>query len=282
MELDVEVLRSKSLFVATPMYGGQCAGIYTKSMNDLTLVCTKHGISVRHYYLFNESLITRARNYCVDEFMRSDATHLLFVDSDIGFDYRDALTLLFLCDSDKGIDVITGPYPKKTIAWEKIKTAVEAGMADENPFNLEKFGGDYVFNTVEGMTSFKINEPVEIKEGGTGFMCIDKRALTKYIEAYPELMYKPDHVRTEQFGGDREISAVFDTIIDPDSKRYLSEDYMFSQFARKIGLHIHMCPWMQLQHMGSYTFSGSLAHIASIDASPTASESSKPNTYKKT
>lgn len=281
MELDIEVLRSKKLFVATPMYGGQCAGIYTKSMNDLTMVCTKYDINIRHYYLFNESLITRARNYCVDEFMRSDATHLLFVDSDIGFDYRDALTLLFLCDSEKGMDVVTGPYPKKTIAWEKIKSAVEKGMGDNNPYELEKFGGDYVFNTIEGMKSFKINEPVEIKEGGTGFMCIDKRALTKYIEAYPELMYKPDHVRTDAFDGEREISAVFDTIIDPKSKRYLSEDYMFSQYARAIDQHIFMCPWMQLQHMGSYTFGGSLGHIAAIDASPTASESSKPKSYKK-
>jgi hypothetical protein len=280
MELDINVLKEKKLFIATPMYGGMCAGIYTKSVNDLSMVCTKHGISLRHYYLFNESLITRARNYCVDEFMRSDATHLLFIDSDIGFDYRDALTLLYLCDSDKGMDIVTGPYPKKTIAWEKVKSAVEKGMGDKNPFELEKFGGDYVFNTIDGMKSFKINEPVEIKEGGTGFMCIDKKALTKYIEAYPELMYKPDHVRTEAFGGDREISAVFDTIIDPKSKRYLSEDYMFSQYAREAGMHIFMCPWMQLQHMGSYTFGGSLGHIAAIDASPTASAQSKPGTYK--
>jgi len=138
----------------------------------------------------------------------------IFIDSDIGFDYRDALTLLFMCDSDNGVDVITGPYPKKTIAWEKVKEAATRGFGDENPFDLENFGGDYVFNTIDGMKSFKISEPVEIKEGGTGFMCIDKRALEKYIEAYPELKYKPDHVRTEQFGGDREISAVFDTIID--------------------------------------------------------------------
>jgi hypothetical protein len=281
MELDIETLRGKKLFVATPMYGGMCAGTYTKSVNDLTLVCAKYGISVKHYYLFNESLITRARNYCVDEFMRSDSTHLLFIDSDIGFDYRDALTLLFLTDSDQGKDVVTGPYPKKTIAWEKIKKAVETGKGDENPFELEKYAGDYVFNTIDGMKSFKISETVEIKEGGTGFMCIDKKALAKYIEAYPELKYKPDHVRTDNFGGDREISAVFDTIIEPESKRYLSEDYMFSHYARKIGLSIHMCPWMQLQHVGTYTFAGSLGHIASIDASPTASEDSKPKTYNK-
>jgi hypothetical protein len=279
IKLDPEELRKKKLFVATPMYGGQCAGMYTKSSNDLTMVCTKHGIPIRHYYLFNESLITRARNYCVDEFLRSDYTHLLFIDSDIGFDFRDALTLLHLTGED-GYDIVTGPYPKKTIAWEKIKQAVEKGMADKSPFELENFVGDYVFNPVESK-SFKISEPVEIKEGGTGFMMITREALEKYAEAYPELRYKPDHVRTEHFDGTKEITAFFDTVIDPESKRYLSEDYMFSQYARKIGLHIWMCPWMKLQHTGSYTFGGSLGHIAAIDASPTASAQSNQKNYKK-
>lgn len=279
-QLDVEVLKQKKLFVATPMYGGQCAGMYTKASNDLALVCAKNDISIRFYYLFNESLITRARNYCVDEFLRSDCTHMLFIDSDIGFDFRDALHLLEMCDSDKGMDIVTGPYPKKTIAWEKVKSAVDRGFADDSPFELENFIGDYVFNPVAG-TSFKVSEPVEIKEGGTGFMMIDKRALTKYSEAYPELRYKPDHNRTEHFDGTNEITAFFDTVIDPESKRYLSEDYMFSQYARKIGLKIWMCPWMRLKHVGSYTFGGSLGHIAAIDASPTASKQSNAKNYPK-
>lgn len=280
IKLDPEELRKKKLFIATPMYGGQCAGMYTKSLNDLTIVCTKHGIPIRSYFLFNESLITRARNYCVDEFLRSDYTHLLFIDSDIGFDFRDALTLLHLTDSESGYDIVTGPYPKKTIAWEKIKQAVDAGFAEDNPHELENFVGDYVFNPVGGK-SFKVSEPVEIKEGGTGFMMITREALEKYAEAYPELRYKPDHTRTEHFDGTNEITAFFDTVIDPESKRYLSEDYMFSQFARKIDLKLWMCPWMKLKHVGSYTFGGSLGHIAAIGASPTASKQSNAKTYKK-
>lgn len=280
IKLDTEELSKKKLFIATPMYGGQCHGMYTKASNDLTMVCTKHGISIRQYYLFNESLITRARNYCVDEFLRSDYTHLLFIDSDIGFDFRDALTLLHLCDSEKGMDVVTGPYPKKTIAWEKVAEAVKRGFADSNPFELENFVGDYVFNPVAGK-SFKVSEPVEIREGGTGFMMITREALEKYAEAYPELRYIPDHNRTEHFDGTKEITAFFDTVIDPESRRYLSEDYMFSQYARNIGLKIWMCPWMKLQHTGSYTFGGSLGHIAAINASPTATAKSNVKNYRK-
>ena len=80
IKIELEKLRQYKLFVATPMYGGQCAGMYNKSMCDLTTMCVKYGIEMRAYYLFNESLITRARNYCVDEFLRSDSTHMLFID----------------------------------------------------------------------------------------------------------------------------------------------------------------------------------------------------------
>jgi len=280
IEIDVNKLRKRSLFIATPMYGGQCSGMYTKASNDLAMVCAQHGIEIRFYYLFNESLITRARNYCVDEFLRSDFTHLMFIDSDIGFSYKDVLALLHLCDEDSDYDVVTGPYPKKTIAWEKVKAARDQGYGEENPFQLEQFIGDFVFNPAQNIKSFKIDEPVEIREGGTGFMMIKRSVFDKYAEEFPELSYKPDHARTEHFDGTREITAFFDTVIDPDTRRYLSEDYMFSYNVRKIGLKLWLCPWMQLKHVGNYTFGGSLGAMAAIKASPTASKESNKKHYK--
>lgn len=77
IKVDIAELQKKKLFVATPMYGGQCAGMYARSIADLSAICAKYQIPLQLYYLFNESLITRARNYCVDEFMRSGATHLM-------------------------------------------------------------------------------------------------------------------------------------------------------------------------------------------------------------
>lgn len=279
IKITVEDLQKKKLFVATPMYGGQCAGMYTKSTNDLSMACSKYGVELRYYYLFNESLITRARNYCVDEFLRSDSTHLMFIDSDIGFNFKDVFTLLHLCDEDKGNGIMTGPYPKKTISWEKVKSAVNQGFADKSPFDLENFVGDYVFNPAEDINEFRIDEPVRVKEAGTGFMMIDRKVFEKYAKAYPELSYLPDHVRTEHFDGTREITAFFDCIIDPSSRRYLSEDYMFCYNATKIGINVWMCPWMQLKHVGSYVFGGSMAAIAAISASPTASAESNMKSY---
>lgn len=273
MEIKVALdeLRKLKLFVATPMYGGQCAGMYCRSMADLAALCTRYGIPLQIYYLFNESLITRARNYCVDEFLRSGATHLMFIDSDIGFDPNDVIALLAI-SSIEGNDkhVIGGPYPKKCISWEKIIHAVNKGAGDADPNALEKYVGDYVFNPRAGTKEIPIGEPVEVMELGTGFMMIQRKVFDQYKEAYPHLSYKPDHVRTEHFDGTREIHAYFDCIIDPQSRRYLSEDYMFCYNVERMGMKVWLCPWMQLKHVGSYIFGGSLADLASIGASATA------------
>lgn len=253
IKVSVEELRKYKIFVGTPMYGGQCAGSYTKSSTDLAMMCTANGIEVKFYYLFNESLIQRARNYVVDEFLRSDCTHLMFIDADIAYNPRDVLGLLavYIQDPDK-YDIITGPYPKKTIAWEKVARAAQAGKGKENPFELEDYTSDFVFNPVQRTTQFNLAEPLEVSEAGTGFMMIPRATLEKFAKAYPELSYKPDHVRTDHFDGSREITAFFDCIIDPVSKRYLSEDYFFCRKAREAGMKVWMCPWMQMQHIGNY------------------------------
>ena len=113
-------------------------------------------------------------------------------------------------------------------------------------------------------------------------MCIrdrfTKRALQTFKDAYWDdselspggFRYKPDHIRTEHFDGSREIMMYFQALIDPESRRYLSEDYMFCQWAIKAGLKIWLCPWVKLSHVGSFVYGGSLQALASIGASATA------------
>jgi cellulose synthase/poly-beta-1,6-N-acetylglucosamine synthase-like glycosyltransferase len=272
LQLNVEELRKKRLFVGVPMYGGNCAGLFNKSMTDLAYICGKYQIDLKIHYLFNESLITRARNYIVDEFLRSDYDYFLFIDADIGFEVTDALTLLFLADDEH--QIIAGPYPKKTIAWEKITKAVNRGFGKDNPGELNYFVGDFVFNPVSSETSFKIDEMLEIREAGTGFMLMTRQVLQDIVDKMPEIMYTPDHIRTENFDGTRKIAAIFDIGIDPTSNRYLSEDYLFCYRARNLGYKVWLCPWMSLTHVGMYMFSGSIQAMAAIDATPTADESS--------
>jgi len=271
IKIDIEALRKRGLFLATPMYGGACAGMFAKSTADLSALCTQYGIPLQMYFLFNESLITRARNYCCDEFMRSTSEHMLFIDSDIGFNPQDVIAMMALqAQDEEKYEIIGGPYPKKCISWEKIKAAVDKGIADEDANVLEKFVGDFVFNPKGGQQSIAIGEPCEVLEIGTGFMMVTKKAMQKFQDKYPEYMYRPDHVRTEHFDGSREIMMFFQAEVDPVSKRYLSEDYWFCQKAQAADIKTWFCPWMKLQHVGTYIFGGSLADLASIGAAATA------------
>ncbi len=271
MEIRLSQLQGKSIFVATPMYGGMCHGTYAKSNVELQGFCVHHSIPITFFHIFNESLIPRARNYCVDEFLRATYTdknnripytHMMFIDSDIQYNPLDVIALLAM---DK--DIACGPYPKKTIAWEKVIQALNSDQKneyEENPNLLNNITGDYVFNPVHGQTQIKINEPVEVLESGTGFMMIKREVFEKFKQAYPEYEYKPDHNRSENFNGTRMIHSFFDTIIDPKTKRYLSEDYFFCQKCKEIGIRTWLCPWMKLSHTFTYMFQGDLESISKI------------------
>ena len=265
IKVKIEELKKHKLFIATPMYGGMAHGMYVKASLDLQGLMSKYGVETRFSFLFNESLITRARNYLVDEFLRSDCTHMLFIDSDIHYSPQDVIAMLAL---DK--DVIGGPYPKKSINWPNV--ALAARMHPElPPHELETLVGDYVFNVVKGTQQFSVTEPLEVMEIGTGYMMIKREVFPKLEAAFPQLRYKPDHVGQANFDGSRYIHAYFDTIIDTKdsatgggSDRYLSEDYMFCQLWRKIGGKIFLCPWMKTQHIGTYPFTGNMAKIAEL------------------
>ncbi len=280
IQLNLEEMRKMKIFLATPMYGGMCNGMYTKSLMDTTSVAMQYGVPIQIYYLFNESLITRARNYCVANFLKSDATHLLFIDSDIHWNAMDLMYMLHLVSEKPELyRIICALYPKKTIAWEKILHAAKSGAYDDNPWDLEKIGGDLVFNPLpeeypNGQAP--IYEPVKIKEGATGFMLIERSVFQQYAEAHPELLYTPDHVREGEFALNEKIYAYFDCIIN-EQNRYLSEDYMFSEYCRDLGIDIWALPMIELMHCGAYTFQGSVIKMAQAGVHATID----PETIKK-
>jgi hypothetical protein len=263
IQVNVDDLKKNKLFIATPMYGGMAHGLYIKSCLDLQTTMTRYGIETKFSFLFNESLITRARNYLVDEFLRTDYTHLLFIDSDIHYSPQDIIALIAL---DK--DIIGGPYPKKSINWANVAETARKHPNLE-PRELENLVGEYVFNVVKGTKQFQVSEPLQVMEIGTGHMLIKRQVFDKMKEAYPMIRYKPDHVGQANFDGSRYIHAYFDTVIDSTdsitgggSDRYLSEDYMFCQMWRKIGGEIYLCPWMKTQHIGTYAFTGNMPAVA--------------------
>lgn len=265
IQLNIDELRKTRVLLATPMYGGMCHGSFTQSLAQLMTVTASYQIDYQTVFIFNESLITRARNYCADTFLRSDRDFLLFIDSDIGFEPLDVLVLQYLAMTNADMDIICGPYPKKHIDWAKVKLAVEMGLGND-PNELDKYASDYVFTTSKQSPFVPLDRPVEVKEGGTGFMLIKRVVFERFMISFPDRRYTPDHPRIEDFSGGSDIHAFFDCVIDPDTRRYLSEDYMFCKFARTSGSRVWLLPWIKLNHSGSYQFRGSFEGYTALAA----------------
>ena len=92
------------------MYGGMCHGVYAQSILSMPGILQQNEIDVVFSFMFNESLIQRARNLLAANFMKTDCTHLMFIDSDIRFNPADVVKMV---QADK--EVICGIYPKKEI-----------------------------------------------------------------------------------------------------------------------------------------------------------------------
>jgi hypothetical protein len=234
------------IFIGIPMYGGVCTGENALGHINATKLFLNKGIGYNWQFLYNESLITRARNGLVKMFYETNCTHLLFIDADISYRAEDILSMI---DADK--DIICGVYPKKRIAWEKINDALAKGVTGED---LKHYTGDLVINKLNYVDTPIDNksEPVEIFNGGTGFMLI-KRSVFDLLKPHC-----PTYTNDMLPGQKEVVTEYFATSIEPESNRLLSEDYHFCRLARLNGIKVWAAPWVELGHIGSYKFEGKL------------------------
>jgi hypothetical protein len=249
MEKDSKM--NEKIFVATPMYGGLCTGGYALGLLNMAGICSKHGMALYYAHMQNESLITRARNSLAYDFLASEATHLMFIDADISFNPQDIVSMV---NADK--DIICGIYPKKEINWFTVAKAVTEGV---EPKDLANHTGSFVVNLVGGACEQegKVYEPMQIENGGTGFMLIKRSvfdALKDKVPTYTNDMFLAIDANPVK----KVIHEFFATSIDEETNRLLSEDYHFCKLARKHGFQVYAAPWVHLVHTGTYNFSGQL------------------------
>ena len=231
--------------VATPMYGGHATGVYIQSLLELSGVLTHAGMRLTCAFMFNESLITRARNNLADQFLQTDNTHLLFIDADMKFRGSDIYHMIM---ADK--DIVVGICPKKEINWATVR---EAALANEE--NLGKFTGSFVVNLLDGSNNITIpaNQVFEVAAGGTGIMLIKRKVFEKMKK----------HVRIfrndmAHMPGGKPVHQYFTESIDEKTGRLLSEDYHFCHQWRKLKGKVHAAPWCKIGHFGTYLFEGQL------------------------
>ena len=231
--------------IATPMYGGNCKGIYMDSVINLTFELAQKGHQISFSKIYNESLITRARNNLVKEFLDSDADYLFFIDADEGFNVADVMAMI-----DVEADIIGGVYPMKSINWEGVRAAALSGKE-----NLSDYSGIFAMNLLPGTSSIKLNEPVEVTEVATGLMLIKRSVFEQMDPLCPKYALNGSD---GQFDFNRMVTEFFATSITEDGI-LLSEDYHFCRKWREMGGKVYAAPWVNVVHAGDYQFSGRFA-----------------------
>ncbi|MDP9057510.1 MAG: hypothetical protein M3N34_09370 [Pseudomonadota bacterium] len=280
------------------MYDGRCHAEFAFALCQLSALCPQLGIGLEFYFASGEALVMKARNAIADRFLRSDATHLMLIDADIGFQAVDVLALLALQMGASGrndYDLVSAPYPIKRMAWEQIDQAARQGLAEADPANLQNFAARLLLRPAHG-GAFDMSQPLEVTEAGTGFMMIRRATLKQFQAHYPHHRYKSDGIGIER-GSSALLTQFFDTAIDGQTDtlegdlrgfmtanpaashaeilsfmasrtaaggHYISEDFMFCRLLRGMGLKLWSCPWMTLSHIGSFTFTSGLSEIAKL------------------
>ena len=235
------------IFISTPCYGGVCHDLYGESIINLHIELLKKGHKMLFDTIDTESLVHRARNISVARFIqKTDADYFMFIDSDIHFNPIYVIDMI-----ESGNDVSVGCYPKKGIMWEQGKTAIKNGNVIKS---INMLASSLVVN-IECKTKISRDDKyTEVLDGPTGFMIIKRYVFLNMIEKYPELFCVHD-------GPNSDIPsyyAVFDCMIDPDSRRYLSEDYAFCRRWQQLGGKIYSYNMTFLGHIGNIPFHGSL------------------------
>jgi hypothetical protein len=215
-------------------------------MLRLQRTCAANGIQMMLDTTENESLIPRARNLAVARFyQKTQATHFLFIDADIHFDPDSVIRLI---KSDH--EVAVACYPKKCVMWDSVDEHLKNGGTGKD---LARVSASLVMNFKYQNTQI-LNGFAEVLDGPTGFMLIKRDVFTKMHERYPELLCVNDHQNKDL----DTYHAVFDCMIDPESKRYLSEDYAFCRRWQQMGGKIYADVMTVLGHVGNIRFIGSL------------------------
>jgi hypothetical protein len=219
-EVKQATLAGRKLFIGIPAYDGKLNIKTAFTLAQLMPKAMQLGVTVILSDLSNCSIITMARNALVHEFLKTDATELLFIDADVMVKPDDILRLMA---QSGGKDITAGAYPRRA-ADAKFFADVHY---DEN--------GDLEFD----------GSLMRVKRVGTGFMMIQRHVIEKMVEAHPEWTY-------ENKSKDEHMSAVFDfKIVDG---QYVGEDYLFCDRATKMGFTVHIDVDISLPHVGQHEF----------------------------
>lgn len=215
-ELQVDV-RSLRVDIGMPVGFPYVPYPTVASLVDTAKMCTERGIKTRLVSPVGCSIVTDARSGVVDEFLKGDATHLFWIDSDIHWHPNSFFRLLAFATV---VDVVGATYPLKQ---EPIKFMVRDLGA-----RLEEYG------------------LVEVSGLGLGF-CIMRREVVEKVAAGKPLLISN--------GGKIPMKEVFRLGRTPTGHR-IGEDMGFFDDIRASGYKVWLDPSVNIAHVGMKLYVG--------------------------
>jgi hypothetical protein len=245
------------IYVATPVHS-ECSIHYTQALLKFQQCCMMNGIMVS-FSLLKSSLVTQGRNLCVANYLSDPVkyTHMLFIDSDIDFKFD---TIMKMLKFDK--EVIATPYPMKHIHWEQIWERLQAGKI-KNKDELMRSGFIYPIKMDGLMDENKkeitiTNGLMEVSHAPTGCMLIKRQVFDKMIKAYPDDRIDQATIVNGEAKTNPYMYNFFDTVHDPESKKYYGEDFGFCRKWTAIGGKCYCYIDDFITHVGEYQYNGRL------------------------
>lgn len=217
------------ILIAIPTLTGAISEKTVTGVYETTRDCTRQGISVELITVVNDSIIAHARSNLANFFVHNtDATHLLWVDADIGFHSSDVMKLIEL-----DAEFVAATYPKKVLPLRYSCVLPQAGV---------------IWN--EARTA------IEVARVGCGFQLLTRAAFLRMAKHFPELRYTPHSESRTLSNAERADSYHYYEMTRQANGTLLGEDYAFCLRYRQAGGTIWLRPDITLTHVGSHVFTG--------------------------
>jgi len=223
------------VILATPFYMQQENSMFGQSMIATCTMLTQAGIPWDLIRVEGDSYVDRAKNTIVANFLESDGTDLIMIDSDESWSPIAIARLL-----QHPEEIVAGAYPFKN-RW---------GQFAGNPLMSEK-NGQLEYSGRELSDGSCLLEAYSI---AGGFLRVKRSAFEKFADFYPNDVYQDDYAWPGRSG--RIYTAFFECGVH-EYFRY-GEDSNFSRKMRAAGIRIWIDPNITIRHHGMHSWEGNL------------------------
>lgn len=214
-----------SLVICTPFYEVKAYSPYIVNLINSLDLLKQSGIEWQWKQLAGDSYVHRAKNLLIHDFLKTDFTHLMMIDSDLAWTTEDFSRLVMAAIA--GAEIVGGAFPNKN-AWENYGV------------NLTYQNGQPVIGEAAGVRLLQ----VDAMPGG--FLIYSRKAIERARPALREIRYEVD--------GEKVLECFRCDIQDDDL--FIGEDFYFQKKFREMGGQVWLDPKVSLQHWGVKAWEG--------------------------